>query len=475
MLENNKPRENWTGRRVRINFQRFADRQKSKRFAAFLEASRGRTFTAVLDIDNKLVQMYALKEDESEPKWLFFPEDLILAEEDGGTQLKEKLSEVFARVPYKAVVSKPARKDAPYRKIDLERKESAYLVSQYTEKQVFHKNLSPREAESFCGEVLGTDFLQLNAWDEGGESMLLISKKGKVAAKRKDRPAGAPLPQESHNRQKQYLIPEGTVVPPLVDMGIFTAEGKVVRTMYDKFRQINRFVELIDDTVEDLKPEHLNIIDFGCGKSYLTFVLYYYFTEIKKIPVRIIGLDLKADVIQKCNAAARKYGYDSLSFELGDINGYQSPFRPDMVITLHACDTATDFALYNAVQWGARMIFSVPCCQHELNGQMEPAHLSILSRYGILKERFAALSTDAVRGNLLEACGYKTQLLEFIDLSHTPKNVLIRAVKSNIPASSRKKALAEVRALAEEFRFRPTLYNLLNNARKLPADDASDA
>ena len=144
MLENNKPRENWTGRRVRINFQRFADRQKSKRFAAFLEASRGRTFTAVLDIDNKLVQMYALKEDESEPKWLFFPEDLILAEEDGGTQLKEKLSEVFARVPYKAVVSKPARKDAPYRKIDLERKESAYLVSQYTEKQVFHKNLSPR-------------------------------------------------------------------------------------------------------------------------------------------------------------------------------------------------------------------------------------------------------------------------------------------------------------------------------------------
>ena len=421
MLEKNKPRENWTGRQVRINFQLFAHRKKSKRFAAFLEESRGRTFTAVLDIDNKLVQMYALKEDESEPKWLFQPEELILVEEDGGTELKEKLSEVFASGPHKAVISKQARKDAPYRKIDLEWKGEAYLVSQYTQKQVFHKNLSPKEAADFCQSVLGTDFLQLNAWDKTGESMLLISKKGKVSFKRKSGPASAPAPQESHNRQKQYLIPEGTVVPPLVDMGVFTAEGKVVRTMYDKFRQINRFVELIDDAVEAQEPERLNIIDFGCGKSYLTFILYYYLTEIKKIPARITGLDLKADVIEKCNAAAQKYGYDGLTFELGDINGYDCPFPVDMVITLHACDTATDFAL----------------------------------------------STDAIRGNLLEACGYKTQLLEFIDLAHTPKNILIRAVKANVPASSRKKALAEVQALTEEFHFRPTLYELLKSAGKI--------
>lgn len=382
--------------------------------------------------------------------------------------LHEKLSGIFASRPYKAVISKQARKDAPYRKIDLERKGEAYLVSQYTQKQVFHKNLSPEEAADFCQSALGTDFLQLNAWDDKGESMLLISKKGKVSFKRKSGPASAPAPQESHNRQKQYLIPEGTVVPPLVDMGVFTAEGKVVRTMYDKFRQINRFVELIDDAVEAQKPERLNIIDFGCGKSYLTFILYYYLTEIKGIPARIIGLDLKADVIQKCNAAAKKYGYNGLTFELGDINGYDCPFSVDMVITLHACDTATDFALFNAIQWDARMIFSVPCCQHELNGQMEPEHLSILSRYGILKERFAALSTDAIRGNLLESCGHKTQLLEFIDLAHTPKNVLIRAVKANIPVSSRKKALAEVQALTEEFHFRPALYELLKNAGKIP-------
>ncbi len=316
--------------------------------------------------------------------------------------LSQYLVRVFAQHPYKIVLSKAARKDVPYRKIDLERKGETYLASQYTEKQVFHKNLSPKEAEDFCGESLEADFLQLNAWDQAGESMILCSRKGKASFKRKALPAQAPAPQEAHNRQKQYLLAEGQVIPPLVDMGIFTAEGRVVRPMYDKFRQINRFVEIVDDAVAELRPKQLNIIDFGCGKSYLTFVLYYYLTEIRKIPVRMIGLDLKAEVIEKCSAAARRYGYSGLTFELGDINGYQAPFPVDMVVSLHACDTATDYALYNAVQWGAKMIFSVPCCQHELNGQMKPEHLAILGRYGILKERFAALATDAIRGNLLE-------------------------------------------------------------------------
>lgn len=377
--------------------------------------------------------------------------------------LSPYLQRVFALLPHKLVLSKPARKDAPCRKIDLERKGENYLASQYTEKQVFHKNLSPTEAEAFCGEVLGTDFLQLNAWDAGGESMLLLSKKGRASFKRKALSAQAPAPQESHNRQKQYLIPEGQAIPPLADMGVFTAEGRVARSMYDKFRQINRFVEIVDDAVEELKPTHLNVIDFGCGKSYLTFILYYYFTEIKKIPVQMVGLDLKADVIEKCNASARRYGYDSLRFELGDINGYEAPFPVDMVVSLHACDTATDYALYNAVRWGAKMIFSVPCCQHELNGQMEADRLAILARYGILKERFAALSTDAIRGNLLEWQGYKVQLLEFVDFAHTPKNILIRAVRRSIPAPVRQKALAEADALAAEFHFAPTLRRLLTD------------
>ena len=365
----------------------------------------------------------------------------------------------------KMIISNPISKSEEYKKIVIERKEKTFQIAKYTDKQVFHENVSLDELADRCVQLAENHYKQINGMSATEEHIILISKKGKCNYKVKKtatdtvKLAGK---AEGHNRKKNYILKEGMNIAPLVDMGVFTKDGKVVNAMYDKYKQINRFIEIIDDEVSSLNVETLNVIDFGCGKSYLTFVVYYYLTEVMQLKVNMIGLDLKEDVIQKCNEAAQKYEYHNLKFEVGDVNGFKAPFDVDMVITLHACDTATDFALYNAIQWNAKMIFSVPCCQHELNKQINPESLTLMSRYGIIKERFSALATDAIRGNLLEYCGYKTQLLEFIDFAHTPKNILIRAVKRPMTLKKVKdKMLEEVRALMREFSFKPTLYTLL--------------
>ena len=379
-------------------------------------------------------------------------------------QLESFFSEIIEGNAYKLIISKPRNGQEEYKKIVIEKKTKFYQISKYTDKQVFHENVQESELVSACVALTYGHFGQVNAWSCERESYILISKKGSATLKHSKLKGSqtAAVSTDAHNRRKNYILEEGTPIPPLVDMGVFTKEGKVVRTMYDKFRQINRFIEMIDDSLKDSMLEEIHVIDFGCGKSYLTFILYYYLTEIRKMKARIIGLDLKADVIKHCNEVAAKYGYDGLTFEMGDINGYRTPFDVDMVITLHACDTATDYALYNAITWNAKMIFSVPCCQHELNSQIQTDAFSILTDYGIIKERFSALATDAIRGKLLEYCGYKTQLLEFIDFAHTPKNILIRAVKRPMtPKNAREKALAEVDALCREFHFKPTLYELI--------------
>jgi SAM-dependent methyltransferase len=384
--------------------------------------------------------------------------------------LEEKINIVLENENVsRIIISKAASKASEYKKIDIQAKSDTHFqITKYTDKQAFHENIQEKELAKAISRIVfpdesSTAFRQINIWTKVYEHIFLISKSGEFTQKKRALKSDEKMEvSSSHNRDKNYIIREGQQVAPLVDMGIFTKDGKVVKAMYDKFKQINRFLEILDDEIADLKTDHLNVIDFGCGKSYLTFVVYYYLTEIKKIRANIIGLDLKKDVIRKCNEAAAKYGYENLHFELGDINGYKTPFDVDMVITLHACDTATDYALYNAVLWNAKMIFSVPCCQHELNKKIKSDDLSLITRYGIIKERFAALATDAIRGNLLEYSGYKTQLLEFIDFAHTPKNILIRAVRKQVsPKGSRQKALSEVEKLMQEFHTDQTLYNLL--------------
>ena len=382
----------------------------------------------------------------------------------------EYIGAVFGEVITRAVISNPAKKSSELKKAVITLKNiggtEKYQIESFTEKQAFHKNVEKADIAAEAERIMTEfGFRQLDAWSETGYYMLKISKKGKASLTKK-KLADKKKEVSGNNRSKKYILKSGSDIPPLVDLGVLTKDGHVVSAMYDKYRQINRFVEIIDDAIGDNPPEQLNIIDFGCGKSYLTFVVYYYLTEIKGIKVNIAGLDLKADVIEKCNSLAEKYGYKNLRFNVGDINGYEPAFKPDMVITLHACDTATDFALYNAVSWGADKIISVPCCQHELNAQIKTEDFSALTDYGLIKERFSALATDAIRGELLEYMGYRVQMLEFVDFSHSPKNLLIRAVRKNVPKTKRENALKKAEALIEQFSFSPTLYRLLTEEEK---------
>lgn len=346
----------------------------------------------------------------------------------------------------------------------LEKGNLMFQQETYENNQVFHENIKKDTAVERICQLLQQSYKQLDLQCEDISYRALVSKKGKSTIKN-HRSQVAKKIDLSHNRKKKYILDSDEPIPFLVDLGVQTKEGKIVDKKYKKYKQINRFLEFVRDVLPDLRGAQkagmpLRIIDFGCGKSYLTFAVYYYLKIMNGFDVEMIGLDLKTDVIRHCNELAEKYGYTDLRFSQGDISSYEGADQVDMVITLHACDTATDFAMDKAVRWGAKVILSVPCCQHEMNQQISNDMLQPLFKYGILKERFAALLTDALRAELLEQQGYDVQILEFIDMEHTPKNLLIRAVRGR---DSKKKENTSYQALCDGLNAHGTLEKLLKD------------
>lgn len=367
---------------------------------------------------------------------------------------------------YQIIISSPRSREGAFKiKIRpiLIKGEILFQETVYQGTQVFHTN---REKEDMYLKILiyiEQDFKQLEGESTSERVTVLVSKKGKctvkvvkkVKAKQED---GEIMPMLSHNRSKQYILAEGTPIPFLVELGVQTKEGRIVRSRYDKWRQINRYLEFVEDILPSLPDDReIKIIDFGCGKSYLTFALYYYLHELKGYDISVTGLDLKADVIAHCSQLADRYGYDKLKFLQGDIAKYESESYVDMVVSLHACDTATDYAIKKAVDWKAKVIFAVPCCQHEVNKQIQNEIFAPALKYGLIRERMAALFTDAIRAGLLEEMGYDTQILEFIDMEHTPKNILIRAVRNGKTAAQKSR---KVRSMTDELHVETTLQKL---------------
>lgn len=360
--------------------------------------------------------------------------------------LQHRLTTSLIRI----VLSNPRKKDTEFKKILIKPFEKDgvlfFQFESFTDTQAFHRNHSTTETLEEILKLIETNaYKQIDGYMTTEEWHALFNKKGKATLKLKSVQSTQQCNLD-HNRKKSYLIEEGTAVPYLVTLGLMTQDGRVVKRRYDKFKQINRFLEMVDDVIDQLPTDRpVHIIDFGCGRSYLTFALYHYLTQIKQLSVKIEGLDLKEKVIEDCNALAKQCHYDHLNFKHGDIVDYTSEDTIDMVVTLHACDTATDLALQKAVGWNASVIMSVPCCQHELNQQIKCEPLAELFSYGIIKERTSALFTDAMRANWLKLQGYEVQILEFIDVAHTPKNLLIRAVRSDEIANEDSEATIDYR------------------------------
>ena len=338
---------------------------------------------------------------------------------------------------------------------------NCYQAERFKDNKVFHLNVEENAFNEYIGGVLPL-YSQVCIFT-AGKTITYFSGKGKLKRSESKNNLKGEI-SLSNDREKDYILKEGENIPPLVDLGVFTPDFKVVKSKYDKYKQINRFVELIDDECGNIEKEEISILDFGCGKSYLTFIIYYYFAKIKGKSVKIIGYDLKKDVVENCNKIAQKYGYENLEFVVADVKKDVLYDREiDVVVSLHACDTATDYALYYAISKGVKHIFSVPCCQHEVNLSIKKGgDMDCLLKYGIIKERVSALLTDSIRAMILEDMGYKVDVIEFVDLAHSPKNLMLRAKKTRgvklINAN-------EIERLQSAYGFTQTLFNLVKDIK----------
>jgi len=375
----------------------------------------------------------------------------------------------------KIIFSSPLNKTEKFAKLTGRRikiKEKDYIQFEgFYNNQAFHENVLIENLREFFDEKILL-YKQADIFLNDSQYMA-FNKNGVISfhKTKSNRATTRVAPTDDHNRRKNYIINEGDNIPVLIELGIFTKDFKIINSMYNKFKQINRFIELFDDMSEKLdeiykKYNKINVIDFGCGKSYLTFILYYYFINVKKFPedcVNITGIDLKEKVIENCNSLAQKYRYKNLSFKPGDMKIYEPDFTPNVVVSLHGCDTLTDYVLYKSIKWQSDIIFAAPCCEHEINSQINIKALRNILKYGIIKERFSALLTNSIRCNILEINNYKTELIEFVDISHSPKNLLIRAVKCQSPLlkGGQGGLRKELDKIIEEFGINQTLYELI--------------
>lgn len=365
----------------------------------------------------------------------------------------------------KAVFSQPID-STDYSKVSVRavtiRAQAGFQLEQFRDNKAFHRNVTPEELLKLVQQELEGRYRQVLLVTPEQSSQYCLKVNGSY---KKSVSAGVPMPaaSRSHNREKSYILKEGENIPALVDLGVFTPDMKIVRAKYDQYKQINRFIELVDQAFRDYKKDEICILDFGCGKSYLTFILYYYFSVKRGLKATIIGYDLKADVVERCGKIAEKYGYTGLEFVHADVSrDVLTDRKIDMIVTLHACDTATDYALHYAITKGADFIFSVPCCQHEINaGIHKGGDLDILLRHGIIQERLSALLTDSIRAAVLEDMGYQVDMIEFIDFDHSPKNLMIRARRGGKKSTAGRE---EAQRLAARYGFTQKLLELCGEA-----------